>query len=73
MDVLNENMIKLIWCQNQLLYCQGKVLRLRVDFVLPLSQEQQEHDPPPSPLSEGDVLKGLNFTHTHGLLAEIKT
>ena len=37
-------------------YCQtlGLVLRLRVDFVLPLSQEE-EQEPPHQNLSEGGV------------------
>ena len=39
--------------------CQtlGLVLRLRVDFVLPLSQEQ----PPHQNLLEGGALEGCNF------------
>ena len=44
-------------------YCQtlGLVLRLRVDFVLPLSQEQQQEEQQQDPnqnLSEGGVLEG---------------
>ena len=36
-----------------LLYCQtlGLVLRLRVDFVLPLSKEEEEQEEQPSPKS----------------------
>ena len=36
--------------------------RLGVDFVLPLSQEQEQQEQQEEPLTR-DVLKGLNLTH----------
>ena len=43
-----------------MIHCQtlGLVLRLRVDLVFPLSQEEQEEEPPHQNLSEGGVLEG---------------
>ena len=43
-----------------LVFCQtlGLVLRLRVDFVLPLSQQQEEEEPLTKNLAVGSILEG---------------
>ena len=57
-------------------YCQtsSSVIRLGVDFVLPLSehkQEQEEQEPQPKSIRRG-CTQSLNFEITHWLLAEFK-
>ena len=51
-------------------YCQTPVqspsfsFRLGVDFVFPLSQEQQQQEEEPHQnIAEGSILEVLNFTH----------
>ena len=52
---------------------QSKVLGLGVDFVFPLSQQQQEEQPSPKSIRTG-CTRSLKFDAqtTHGLLAEFR-
>ena len=56
-------------------YCQtpGQVFRLGVDFVLPLSQEQEQEEPTPKSFRGGSARRQkFDIKTTQGLLAEFR-